>query len=107
MAQKGSIDPEGHLGPFFCLVGRTSKDKEANMEMQNVSFQISYKVALPGHKRRKVSSANWGPNEMPSLPIMVNKKALKKNTKLLVFLPEKKKEEPKTKEGKGKYMDLS
>ena len=76
------------------------------MEMQNVSFESSYKVALPGPKRRKVSNVHWGPNQMPSLPIMVNKKALKTSTKLLVFLPEKKKEEPKTKEGKGKLMDL-
>ena len=102
MAQKGSIDPEEHLGSFFWLVGRTSKDKEANMEMQNVSFESSYKVALPGPKRRKVSNVNWGPNEMPSLPMIVNKKALKKGTKLLVFLPEKKKDEPKTKDGKGR-----
>ena len=52
------------------------------MEMNNVSFESSYKVALPGPKRRKVSN---DPNEMPSWPIIVNKKALKKNTKLLVL----------------------
>ena len=106
MAQKGSIDPDEHLGSFFWMVGRTSKGKEANLEMQSVSFESSYKVCLPTPKRRKASNVSWDTDEMPSLPIIVNKKALKKNTKLLVFLPEKKKEEPKTKEGKGKYMDL-
>ena len=103
MAQRGSIDTEEHLGSFFWLVGITSKDKEANMEMQTASFERSYKVTLPGPKKRKVPNVHWDPNEMPSLPIMVHKKALKKNTKLLVFLPGKK-EEHKTKD--GKYMDL-
>ena len=41
---------------------------------------------------------SWDPNEMPSLPIMVNKKALKKNTKLLVFQPEPKRSHHKTKD---------
>ena len=95
--RKGSIDPEEHLGSFFWPVGRTSKDKEANMQMQNVSFEGSYKVALPGPKRRKVSFVNWHSTEMPSLPILVNSKPLNKNTKLLVFLQEKKDEEPQTK----------
>ena len=101
MAQKGSIDPEEHLGSFFWMVGRTSKGKEANLEMQSVSFESSCKVCLPAPKRRKVSNVSWDTDEMPSLPIIVSKKALKKDTKLLVFLPEKEKDEPKTKDGKG------
>ena len=100
MAQEGSIDTEEHIGSFFWLVGRTSKGKEANMEMQTASFERSYKVTLPGPKRRKVSNVSWDPNEMPSLPIMVNKKALKKNTKLLVFQPEQKKSHHKIKDDK-------
>ena len=40
---------------------------------------------------------NWHPTEMPTLPILVNSKALHKNTKLLVFQQEKKPQEPKTK----------
>ena len=101
MAQKGSIDPDEHLGPFFWMGGRTYKGQEANMEMNTVPFESSYKVCLPAPKRRRVSNVSWDTDEMPSLPIIVNKKALKKDTKLLVFLPEKKKEEPKTKDCKG------
>ena len=99
MAQKGSIDPEEHLGSFFWVVGRTSQQKEANMVMENASFQSTCKVTLPGSKRRKISFVERDSHEMPVLPIMVNKKAIEKHTKLLVFLPEKKKDESKTKEG--------
>ena len=100
MAAKGSIGPEEHLGSFFWMVGRTSKPKDANMELHNVTFERSYRVALPaanGPKRRKATLVNWHPTEMPTLPILVNNKALHKNTKLLVFQQEKKPQEPKTK----------
>ena len=93
MAAKGSTDAEEHLGSFFWMVGRTSKAKDANMELQSVTFERSYRVALPaanGPKRRKVTLENWHSTEMPTLPILVNSKALHKNTKLLVLQQEKK-----------------
>ena len=99
MAQKGSIDPEEHLGSFFWVVGRTSQQKEANMVMENVCFESTCKVSLPGPKRRKTSPVQRDSHEMPVLPVLMNKKALPKHTKLLVFLPEKKKDaSPKSKE---------
>ena len=60
MAQKGSIDPEEHLGSFFWVVGRTSQQKEANMVMENVCFESTCKVSLPGPKRRKTSPCPEG-----------------------------------------------
>ena len=38
MAARGSTDGEEHLGSFFWMVGRNSKAKDANMELQNVTF---------------------------------------------------------------------
>ena len=84
MAQKGSIDPEERIGPLFWLVGRTSKDKEANMELQHVSFESLYKVVLPSSKKRKASQVHREPHDMRSLPVMVNKKAINNNTQFLV-----------------------
>ena len=51
MAARGSTDGEEHLGSFFWMVGRTSKANDANTELQNVTFEKSYRVALPAENR--------------------------------------------------------
>ena len=72
------------------MVGGTSKASEANMVKEHVSFEISVALKLSG-KKRKLSSAAWGPSEAPTIEYLVNKKALAEHTKLLVFVPEPKK----------------
>ena len=95
MAASGSIDGEEHTGSLFWMVSRTSKASQANMAMETLSFEQSIKVSLPGPKRRKTLSVQWDSSDMPTLPILVNKKALPKHIMLLVFQAEKKKEEKK------------
>ena len=46
-------------------------------------------MTLPNNKKRKIS-VDWGASEMPSIPILVNKKAIKKHTKLAVFQKDEK-----------------
>ena len=46
---------------------------------------------LPAPNKRKTHVSEWEPAELPSLPVLVNKKVTKKHTKLSVFQAEKKK----------------
>ena len=52
------------------------------------------KVSLPALKKRNTYVINWEPSELPSFPILVNNKAIKKHNKLGVRLP---------KQTKGRY----
>ena len=90
MAEKGSLDSDEHQGSFYWMVSRTSNSSEANMSQENVTFEQQIKVSLPAPKKRKVQSVHWDTSELPILPILVNKKAIKEHTKLLVFHAEKK-----------------
>jgi hypothetical protein len=95
MAHKGSLDSEEHQGSFYWLVQRTSQASVANLTFENAILEQQIKVSLPAPKRRKVTTVQWDSSELPSIPILVNKKAIQKNTKLLMFQAEKKKEEKK------------
>ena len=73
------------------MVARTSKVSEANMILENATFEQTIKVTLPAHKKRKTTNLTWEREEMPSVPILVNKAKIEKNKQLLTFLAEKKK----------------
>ena len=90
MAEVGMKDSNQHLGSLFWLVGRTSKASEANLALENSTFEAQVVVPLPvGPKRRKVSpAAQWASHGMPSVPVLVSKKAIKAQAQLLMYLPE-------------------
>ena len=75
------------------MVARTSKASEANMSLENATFEQTLKVTLPAAKKRKTTNLTWESLEMPSVPILVNKTKIEKDMKLLMFLAEKKKEQ--------------
>ena len=91
MANKGSCSPEDHTGSLYWMVSRTTQAMEANLVFDTCSLQRQIKVTLPAPKKRKTHVSEWEPAELPSLPVLVNKKAIKKHTKLSVFQAEKKK----------------
>ena len=74
------------------MVARTSKVSEANMILENATFEQTLKVTLPAPKKRKTTNLTWEREEMPSVPILVNKAKIEKNKQLLTFLAEKKNE---------------
>ena len=74
------------------MVARTSKVSEANMILENATFEQTIKVTLPAPKKRKTTNLTWEREEMPSVPILVNKAKIDKNKQLLTFIPEKKNE---------------
>ena len=85
LASKGMCDPEEHLGSLYWLVTRTEDFKIANMEQDMVTWQCQIKVSLPAPKRRKIHAHEWQSSELPSFPILVNKKALDKHVMLQIF----------------------
>ena len=74
------------------MVARTSKASEANMILENATFEQTLKVTLPAPKKRKTTNLTWEREEMPSVPILVNKAQIKKDQQLITFLAEKKKD---------------
>ena len=50
MAGQAALDSEEHRGSFYWMVTRTSNITEANMTLDNVTFEHQVKVSLP--KRR-------------------------------------------------------
>ena len=74
------------------MIARTSKVSEANMILENARFEQTLKVTLPAPKKRKTTNLTWEREDMPSVPILVNKAKVLKGKQLLTFLAEKKKE---------------
>ena len=92
MAPQGELDSEEHKGSLLWVVGRTSNAVDANVVMENISFETQIKMPLPAPQRRKTETSSWDSSMMPSVPILVNKTNINNNIQLLVFQPEKKKE---------------
>ena len=84
MANKGSIDDELHQGNLYWIVGRTSTPKQANLQFEQVGFECNVTMKIPGQKKGAQGSS-WASKEMPAIPLLVNKKAIKKHTMLMVY----------------------
>ena len=98
VAPAGFLDQEEHRGNLYWIVSRTTNKEKANLDMDEATWQQHIKVTLPAPaKKRKIHNLDWEANDLPSFAIMVNKSTIKKNTQLLVFLPEKPKTTEKTK----------
>ena len=93
VALKGLLSTEEHKGSLFWIVQRTSKASDANLVFENVTFETQVCVSLPTTKKRKVEASLWGPEELPGIPILINKGSLKKHIQLFCFQPEKKKDD--------------
>ena len=87
IAPKGELDSEEHQGSLFWVVGRTSKALDANLVMENITFETQINMSLPAPKRRKTETCSWDSSMMPSVPIIVNKTNIDNHIQLLVFHP--------------------
>ena len=85
VAKKGVIDDHEHHGNLFWLVQRTSEASLANMSLESVSAEHELTLHMP-FKKKKVD-VHWSQQEMPTIPILVNKKAIKEHTQLFVYVP--------------------
>ena len=91
MAEKGILSEEQHTWSLFWLVKRISEDNLANLQFESATLEQDVKVSLLCAKKRKVTTTSWSTSELPTIPVLVNKKAIEKHTMLCVFQPEKKK----------------
>ena len=98
IARSGVVDKEEHHGSLFWVITRTSETKEANLDLDNITWSHNIKMSLPAPKKRKAEVIEWEPSELPSFPILVNKKAIQKKTKLCVYMPKQTKDKAKPKE---------
>ena len=85
IASKDIIDGQEHKGNLFWLVGRTATSSEANMTLENVSFEQKVTLVLPDNRKRKCTS-DWSSSELPQVPVLMNKKAIPAHTRLMVYL---------------------
>ena len=90
IARQGTIDDKTHTGSLFWLVGRTSKKADANLVLDPVIMEQSISVTLPNNKKRK-HTVSWSSSELPTIPLLVNKRSIEKHTQLLTYVAEDKK----------------
>ena len=83
---------------MFWVITRTSETKEVNLELGNITWSQNIKMHLRDPKKRKTEVIEWEPSELPSFPILLNKKAIEKHTELCVYLPKQTKDKTKPKE---------
>ena len=91
LREAGTCDEQEKRGTLFFLAQRTKDVKEANMALQPVSASISVDLSVPLQKRRKKHS--WDSADMPTVPVLVNTKAVKKHTQLKMLDPSTSSEE--------------
>ena len=90
IASQGTVGPDEHTGSLYWVVTRTSQAKEANLDFENITWEQHIKFSFPAAKKRKLGPVDWEPAELPAFPILVNKKAIPKHTKLCVYMADKK-----------------
>ena len=83
-AAPGSVDTSKHVGLLFFLAERSVDESEANMTLGTVTWEYSAHLQLPLKKKSK-QAVEWKSQDLPNLPILVNKKALKEHTRLIVY----------------------
>ena len=89
MAKKDSCSASEHRGSLYWCVSRSDSNDLASMTLESVSFDYNVNLTMP-LKKKKISY-EWLSKDLPSLPVMVNKKTIKAQTKLVLFLAPQKK----------------
>ena len=88
LAHKDTVDSQEHKGNLFWIVGRTPSPSEANMTLENTSFEQKVTLVLPDNKKRKLTS-EWGSSELPQIPVLINQKAIEAHKRLMVLVADK------------------
>ena len=77
-------------GGLFWLIGRTSENSEANMAWESISWNLDVTFTNMPRKKAKLTSG-WVATELPVIPILTNKKAIKAGIRLLAYQKKKEK----------------
>ena len=77
------MDSQQHTGILFFVVERSQVLDEANMFLESVPWEYTVDIEMPLKKRKK-QSVQQNAQDLPSITILVNKKAIKEHTRLVV-----------------------
>ena len=58
---------------------------DANLNLESITWTQQIEIQAPFLKKRKLSVVDWGSADLPTIPVLVNKKAIKEHTRLVVF----------------------
>ena len=89
LAEPGRVDSQEHLGNLFWLVQRTSDKAKVNLTLESVAMQQQVTLNFPVLKKKK-QMVEWDPADLPSVPVLLNRRAIKAHTRLAVYLEDKK-----------------
>ena len=87
IASKDLFGIAEHTGPLFWLVHRTSNITEANMSLEQTSFEMN--CVLHVTKKHK-HHWDWESEDLPKIPILMNRKTIKQHQRLAMFLENRK-----------------
>ena len=87
IASKGLIGGAAHTGSLFWLVHRTSDSTEAKLTLENTSFYMCCTVHL---NKKQTHSWDWESEDLPNIPIRMNRNTIKQHQRLAMFLESKK-----------------
>ena len=87
IARKGLIDGEEHTGSLFWLVHRTSDATEANMSLEQTSFEMNCTIHMI---KKQKHHWDWDSEDLPKIPILMNRKTIKQHQRLALFIENKK-----------------
>ena len=89
LAKAGTLDSNEHKGNLYWCVQRTSTNQDANMTAESVAWEHQVTLSMPFKKKK--STVDWASKDLPTIPILINKNKIAKDTQLLVFYSDKKK----------------
>ena len=84
MSSEETIDEQEHSGNLFWVIRRSSEKPESNMSLEQASWSLDVSIKLPGGAKKRKAEASWPSDDLPSLPLMVNLKPIKKHTELVL-----------------------
>ena len=83
IAQAGLLDPVEHTGSLFWVVHRSSEIDEANMVIDQVLWEHKVTLSMP-FKKAKLT-VQWPQQDLPTIPVLLNPKAIKARQRLVVY----------------------
>ena len=92
LASQNLVDSHEHTGSLFWLVQRVPQTETANMSLDLVGWTHTVALFPPLPKKPK-HEVHWDPADLPTVPIMINKEAIKARTRLVVHLDGQKSKE--------------
>ena len=100
IASKDLVDCSEHSGSLYWLVKRSSDKENANMDFETFTWEGHVQLRLPWKKAG--DHIEFRPENLSSVPLLMNKKAIQAHERLVVFFEPSTKEEKEEQKGDNK-----